>query len=763
MPSVSEKQRRFFALIHAANKAGKKLTGKAGEVQSNMSKEDVKHFTKMDKSASSNWLSEAIFNLKQHEGWSSRPYIDKKSDKPNISIGYGFNTDELSTLKSLKRYGWSKGSDLSLYQGNKVLNELIRNVYLPTLNKKYRNFNQFSDNRKTALLDMIYNLGETKFNRFEKMHKAIRKNDWDVAAQEAFDSKWRKQIGVNRSSYVVNRLKDDAQYIKDGPNSLLYQQLKYKYDKDTDPNSANDIVPSKSNSYKVNRGKFITHYVAPGDTLSAIGQRYKTPVKTLQILNKISNPNKIRAGDIIRIPMNKKGSVLNQNELDLSRLINKLMKKADMVKSLKSVLDQIYQENPSYFPNGLSFSNYSGDNDILSPIFGPNHKVIGFKGIQVRDKKPYLTVGVLKDYRGKGYAYASIKKLIDDDSKGNKQIQYNWVYKSGNIPSKLLAEKLKSDGYNINISENFSTLKKQAAFPFIPLGLMALGIGAEVGTEIRDQKKVIQLDNDLFNNTLTTTDKENIKNLWEIDNLRKTYGNDLLNGHTNTFNSKDPVQRSMIRSIEKEIRDIKEKNRITQRNKEYGEVLAYPLNLADRVWGWGKNLALYTGGNVYDKLTTGVSINPVTGENRSILRSLTDLGSQSSYVIGTKPLVTAPVKGVAESIAKQSIPPAVKGSVLPASLVGIDAYVQHQSSREDLSQNNKSESETNTNIGSDNFREGSSVWKEQLNTDFGKLFTKDFMGKTALTLGSILLLNHYVRKWYEQDKDDDYGRATIIA
>ena len=47
MPSKTKKQQRFFGMIHGANKEGKKLKGKAGEVQKQMSDEQVKHYTKI--------------------------------------------------------------------------------------------------------------------------------------------------------------------------------------------------------------------------------------------------------------------------------------------------------------------------------------------------------------------------------------------------------------------------------------------------------------------------------------------------------------------------------------------------------------------------------------------------------------------------------------------------------------------------------------------------------------------------------------------
>jgi LysM repeat protein len=47
---------------------------------------------------------------------------------------------------------------------------------------------------------------------------------------------------------------------------------------------------------------FRTYKVKPGDTLSAIAGRYHTTVATLQRLNHISDPSKLRVGQVLRIP-----------------------------------------------------------------------------------------------------------------------------------------------------------------------------------------------------------------------------------------------------------------------------------------------------------------------------------------------------------------------------------------------------------------------------------------------------------------------------
>jgi len=62
-----------------------------------------------------------------------------------------------------------------------------------------------SDVRAEALVNMLFNLGETRFLGFRKMRAAIRRNDWMEAAYQAQDSKWFKQTG-RRAKRIVRQL-----------------------------------------------------------------------------------------------------------------------------------------------------------------------------------------------------------------------------------------------------------------------------------------------------------------------------------------------------------------------------------------------------------------------------------------------------------------------------------------------------------------------------------------------------------------------------
>lgn len=62
-----------------------------------------------------------------------------------------------------------------------------------------------NDVRAEALVNMLFNLGETRFLGFRKMRQYIRRNDWMNAAYEAQDSDWWKQTGI-RAKRIVREL-----------------------------------------------------------------------------------------------------------------------------------------------------------------------------------------------------------------------------------------------------------------------------------------------------------------------------------------------------------------------------------------------------------------------------------------------------------------------------------------------------------------------------------------------------------------------------
>lgn len=129
--------------------------------------------------------------IEEGEGRERLPYKDTVG---KLTIGVGFNLD-----------------DVGLYD------EEIDFILQNRVNKKYKEvedafgdkwFNDLSDVRKVVVLDMVYNLGITKFRRFAKTIAYIQEGDFESASKEMLDSKWADQVG-RRARKLSRMMRED--------------------------------------------------------------------------------------------------------------------------------------------------------------------------------------------------------------------------------------------------------------------------------------------------------------------------------------------------------------------------------------------------------------------------------------------------------------------------------------------------------------------------------------------------------------------------
>jgi len=124
--------------------------------------------------------------LKRHEGLRLFPY---QCSANKTTIGYGHNLTD-------KGISEKEALDMLVHD----MESAMRDVH-----QIFPEYSSYSQNRRLALLDMVFNLGKTKFLGFRRMISAILDEDWDRAAAEALDSRWYTQVG-NRGVEVVNML-----------------------------------------------------------------------------------------------------------------------------------------------------------------------------------------------------------------------------------------------------------------------------------------------------------------------------------------------------------------------------------------------------------------------------------------------------------------------------------------------------------------------------------------------------------------------------
>lgn len=68
-----------------------------------------------------------------------------------------------------------------------------------------------SDARQNVIVEMVFNLGWTRFNKFVKFKQAIEDKDYDTAADEMLDSKWAKQVG-RRAENLAKQMRTGQYY-----------------------------------------------------------------------------------------------------------------------------------------------------------------------------------------------------------------------------------------------------------------------------------------------------------------------------------------------------------------------------------------------------------------------------------------------------------------------------------------------------------------------------------------------------------------------
>jgi len=140
--------------------------------------------------------SQNYFNmLSLNEGNKPKVYKDSKGKR---TIGIGFNLEEPANRKILKK----EGIDINeLFAGRELTDKETKTLYNYSLTQAFKDAQSYDPNFakrpeavKMTLVDMAFNLGLTKLNKFEKMKTGLMNNDYNVAADEMIDSKWYKQV-----------------------------------------------------------------------------------------------------------------------------------------------------------------------------------------------------------------------------------------------------------------------------------------------------------------------------------------------------------------------------------------------------------------------------------------------------------------------------------------------------------------------------------------------------------------------------------------
>ena len=125
--------------------------------------------------------SELLQQIKEHEGLRLFPY---KCPAGKLTIGYGHNLQDNGLTKT--------ACEFILYDD---IDEAKRNLYA-VFTKKF--FENLSNDQKIALIDMMFNLGLSRFLTFKKFIQAVKNKDFIKASAEIINSKAYQQ---NKTRY----------------------------------------------------------------------------------------------------------------------------------------------------------------------------------------------------------------------------------------------------------------------------------------------------------------------------------------------------------------------------------------------------------------------------------------------------------------------------------------------------------------------------------------------------------------------------------
>jgi len=131
--------------------------------------------------------------LTRHEGMRLKPYVDTVG---KLTIGVGRNLDDI---------GITEDEALMLLKRDM---HIARDELLFT----FPAFNSLQDARLDCLINMVFNMGISRFKGFKMMIAALVIHDYNEAAVQMLDSKWARQVGSRakelssqmRLGYYVN-------------------------------------------------------------------------------------------------------------------------------------------------------------------------------------------------------------------------------------------------------------------------------------------------------------------------------------------------------------------------------------------------------------------------------------------------------------------------------------------------------------------------------------------------------------------------------
>ena len=113
--------------------------------------------------------------ISRHEGLRLDLY---KCPADKWTIGYGRNLEDNGIRE-----------DEALLMLNNDIDQVLHEC-----RRAFSWFDRLDNTRQDVVLDMVFNLGVTRFLGFKKMISALSEGDYITASEEMMDSRWAKQV-----------------------------------------------------------------------------------------------------------------------------------------------------------------------------------------------------------------------------------------------------------------------------------------------------------------------------------------------------------------------------------------------------------------------------------------------------------------------------------------------------------------------------------------------------------------------------------------
>ncbi|MEZ8855590.1 glycoside hydrolase family protein [Vibrio atlanticus] len=124
--------------------------------------------------------------IKKHEGLRLKPY---RCSMGKLTIGYGRNLSD---------------NGITLEEAEQLLQHNIDEVIQQAQTLPF--FSALNEVRQAVIVDMVFNMGLPRFQKFKKTIALIEQQAWQAAANEMLNSRWARQVG-NRSKTLSDMMR----------------------------------------------------------------------------------------------------------------------------------------------------------------------------------------------------------------------------------------------------------------------------------------------------------------------------------------------------------------------------------------------------------------------------------------------------------------------------------------------------------------------------------------------------------------------------